>query len=97
MPTLAQEAFTAHCDSLRALGKALEAAAAVRWEPSPVSPPVGGGSVPNPTLDTVLDPRRLGVSEEITRTTIALWPLTESVDKMTDALTAAVARWEGEA
>ena len=96
MPTLAQEAFTAHADALRALGKALEAAAAVRWEPSPVSPPVGGGGISNPTLDTVLDPRRLGVSEEITRTTIALWPLTEKVTHMTDALTAAVSRWEGE-
>lgn len=96
MPTLAQEAYNAHCDALRALGKALEAAAAIRWEPSPATPPSRGGAVPNPTLDTVLDPRRLGVSEEITRTTVSLWPMTEKVVSMTEALDAAVARWEGE-
>lgn len=95
MPTLAQDAFNAHADALRDLGKALSAAAAVRWEPSPVTPSSSRG-VPNPTLDTVLDPRRLGVSEEITRTTVGLWPLTEKIQSMTSDLHAAVARWEGE-
>jgi len=95
MSTSAETAFNEHAAALRDLGDALTTASSVRWEASRGAVRSSDG-VPNPTLDIVLDPLRAEVSASITRTALALWPLTEEVKAQTTALRAAVRAWSGE-
>lgn len=91
-----ETAFNDHAAALRALGDSLRTAAEIRYLPAPGAAGIGGGGIPNPTLDTVLEPRRAEVSAEMTRTAIGLWKATEEVKAMTARITLAVARWHGE-
>lgn len=93
--TSPETAFNELAAALRALGSSLESAVSIRYEPSPGMVRSGEGPA-NPTLDTVLDPRRSAVSAEVTRTTVKLWHMTREVNQLTEQLTSAVLRWEGE-
>jgi len=88
-------AFNELAAALRAVGSALEAAVSVRYEPSPGMVRSGDGPA-NPTLDTVLDPRRAAVSAEVTRATVQLWAMTRDAVTLERLLTSAVLAWEGE-
>jgi hypothetical protein len=66
MPTM-HETYASLIHSIRDLEKVLGPAVAAQYSP----PPGGTGEVarngiPNPTLDTVIDPRRLALSEDRT-------------------------------
>lgn len=64
--------------------------------------PPGGTSdaapngISNPTLDTVIDARRSGLSDEIGRTSRALAAATRLIRLQVPALGTALARWEGD-
>lgn len=98
--TTIQESYTDLVLALRELGAALIPATAAQFEAPPraratkesVSESKG---IPNPTLDTVLDPRRLALSHEIKRTAEDLRQATALLTPRTRALLHAVARWEG--
>src|SRR4051794_1665078 len=99
MPRDARESFQDLVKTLRDLGAAIGPANAARFEASPRS--AAGGSttergISNPTLDTVLDPARLEVSEELAATATALRQARALIDPRLRALRRAVARWEGE-
>lgn len=91
-----ETAFNEHAAALRALGASLTAANSVRYEPSPGMAREGSRGIPNPTLDTVLDPRRAEVSAAMTRAAFVLWKATEEIQTLTENIDTAVARWQGE-
>lgn len=91
-----EQAFNDHAAALRRLGDALRTAAEVQYLPAPGSAREGSRGIPNPTLDTVLEPRRVKVSAEMTRTAVGLWKATEAVEAMTQNINNAVAEWHGE-
>lgn len=92
-----ETAFNEHAAALRALGAALTTAESVRFEAPPGSAREGSRGVPNPTLDTVLDPRRSAVSDEVARAAVTLRQMTEATALLTSKVDHAVARWQGEA
>ena len=82
------------------LGAALIPATAAQFEPPPGSVSARGvegemTGISNPTLDTVLDGRRMGLSEEIVRTSVTLSRVSAGLTARTAALRAATDRWEG--
>lgn len=91
-----ETAFNDHAAALRDLGKALAIAAEVRYLSAPGSAREGSRGIPNPTLDTVLEPRRVAVSAEMTRAAVGLWKATDEVKAMTAKVNSAVAVWHGE-
>lgn len=93
-----QESYMDLVHVMRGLGPALSAATAVQYE----APPQSGASkekndkgVKNPTLEIVLDPRRMAVSQAITEASAALRQATATLQPHLPALRASVARWEG--
>lgn len=95
-PTVA-EAYTDLIDTLKALEEVLRPAVAAQYD----APPGGTGDVapngiPNPTLDTVIDPRRAGLSDEVKRTAHALSRAADLIKPQVPALGTALARWEGD-
>lgn len=82
------------------LGAALIPATAAQYEAPPGSVSARGvegemTGISNPTLDTVLDGRRMGLSEEITKTRRTLEGINGALTRRTAALRAATDRWEG--
>lgn len=65
------------------------------------SPPPGGTSdpspsgIPNPTLDTVIDPRRMRLSQAMRETGAAVADITARVAHASRHLSEALAGWEG--
>lgn len=97
----ARESFAQLVDTMRDLGAALGPATAVQYEAPPRSRASKDSvsesrGIRNPTLDTVLDPRRLAVSEEIAATALALRQARALLDPHRETLRLAVARWEGQ-
>ncbi|WP_405061927.1 hypothetical protein OG474_09800 [Kribbella sp. NBC_01505] len=96
MTTTIQESYAALIHTLRDLEKVLGPAVAAQYSP----PPGGTGEVarngiPNPTLDTVIDPRRLGLSEAVRATSSTLARITGELTEQRIILAAALTRWEG--
>lgn len=94
-----QESYAALVLALRELGDALIPATAAQYEAPPrarSSERGGAHGVNNPTLDIVLDPRRLALSEEIGRTSATLRQAARLVGQHTSSLRARTARWEGQ-
>lgn len=90
-----RESYAAHVHAVRDLGAVLSYAVEARFQPPPLGAAKGGGLVANPTLDIVLDPRRLDLSDEVRRTDAELRRATASINEKTTSLKAAVERWEG--
>lgn len=95
-PEQVSDAYNDHCTALRALGDLLRESAEVRWSPSPV----GGitrapGEVANPTLETVLDPARMEVSDAIDKAAVALLRSRRDLEAVNASLRAAVETWQG--
>lgn len=94
--TSIHETYASLIHSIRDLEKVLGPAVAAQYSP----PPGGTGEVarngiPNPTLDTVIDPRRLALSEAISSTSTAIARVTGDLTDQRIVLAAALARWEG--
>lgn len=91
------EAYRDLITTLRDLEGVLRPAVAAQYDAPP-----GGTSdaapngIPNPTLDTVIDARRSGLSDEIRRTSSVLIAATRTIQPQVPALGAALARWEGD-
>lgn len=81
---------------MKELGAILGPATAVQYEAPPVGKLVSSGSVRNPTLDIVADPRRSALSDEISATSAALRQARAILAPHAPALRQAVARWEGQ-
>ena len=93
-----QENYTDLITLLRELGPALSAATAVQYEAPPQSGSVKAKNdkgVKNPTLEIVLDPRRMAVSQSITDAAAALRQATATLAPHVPTLRSSVARWEG--
>lgn len=91
----AQSAYAEIVMTLRDLGAALRPAVAAQYD----APPSGTGAregIPNPTLDIVSDPRRLELSDEVRRTTLAMVATARQLAGHATALRSALAQWEGE-
>jgi hypothetical protein len=94
-----QESYSDLVASMRDLGKALIPATAAQYDAPPrarstkeaVSESKG---IRNPTLETVLDARRLALSDEIGATATALRQARALLDPHRAALRQAVAVWE---
>lgn len=96
-----QESYMKLVATMRELGAALIPATAAQYEAPPrarsASESVSGSkAIPNPTLDTVLDPRRSRLSDEIGKTSAALRQAERLLFPRTHELRRAVARWEGQ-
>lgn len=94
--TTIQLSYTALIYTLRDLEKVLGPAVAAQYSP----PPGGTGElapngIPNPTLDTVIDPRRLALSEAINATRTLFTRHASELATQRQALSAALSRWEG--
>ncbi|MBP2323314.1 hypothetical protein JOF56_003699 [Kibdelosporangium banguiense] len=96
----AKDDYKTLIDTIRKLGLALSPALAAQYEAPPRSRHSTGsaesGGVRNPTLDTVLDPRRLALSDEIRATATTLRKARNVLEPHIAALNAAVTRWEGQ-
>lgn len=96
-----QESYTDLVATMKDLGAALIPATAAQYEAPPrthvskesVSESKG---IKNPTLDIVMDPRRMGLSDEIAATAAALRQARALLDPHRELLRQAVARWEGQ-
>ena len=94
---------TAYADAvlaLRDLGAALIPATAAQYLPPPGSVSARGTTgemtgISNPTLDTVLDGRRMGLSETVNEASRTLSQMAAGMTRLTAALRAATDRWEG--
>lgn len=93
-----KESYADLVQTMRELGTALIPARAAQYE----APPQSGATrekndrgVKNPTLEIVLDPRRLALSEEIDATAAALRQARSVLAPHVPALRLAVSRWEG--
>lgn len=95
--TTVRESYADLIDTLKSLEKVLGPAVAAQFSPPPggTGDPAPNG-IPNPTLDTVIDPRRDNLSEEIRRTAEALTRAALTIKPQVPALGAALARWEGD-
>lgn len=95
-PTV-REAYADLIDTLKNLEEVLRPAVAAQYDAPP-----GGTSdaapngIPNPTLDTVIDPRRSDLSDEIKRTAVTLSNVARQIHPHVPALRAALSRWEGD-
>lgn len=89
-----QGAFRDLVITVRELGEILSPAVAARYD-APPGGAGGGGQIPNPTLDIVLDPRRLALSDEVSKSTTDIRRVTRLLGEHTEALRRAVTRWEG--
>jgi hypothetical protein len=94
-------AFNALCDALKTLGPIASQAETVRYEAPPGMTVTRGevgsnvADILNPTLDTVLDVRRLELSTEATDLAKYLQTVAHSVNARRARLEAAISRWEG--
>lgn len=96
MSTTIRDRYDRFISAIRDLEKVLGPAVAAQYE----APPGGSGElapngIPNPTLDTVIDPRRLTLSEAIGKTSELLGLTTEQLAAQTAQLSGALSRWEG--
>lgn len=92
-----EESYTQAIATLRDLGGILRPAVTARYE----APPGGAGpastyGVGDLTLDIVIDPRRLALSEEVDRTARTLRRISHLLGPHIPALRAALAHWEGQ-
>lgn len=92
--TVAQ--YNLFTDEVRVLQRLLNAGRAAQFSPPPggTSDPAPNG-IPNPTLDTVIDPRRMRLSQAMRETGAALADLTAQVAHISAHLEKALAGWEG--
>lgn len=95
-----QEPYLALVEAMRDLGAALIPATAAQFEAPPRSRKTKEAvseskGVRNPTLDTVLDARRMALSDAVKATEVALRLARSTITPHTEALRLAVARWEG--
>lgn len=95
-----QKQYTAAVEALRALGAALIPATAAQYLPPPGTVSSRGTTgemtgISNPTLDTVLDGRRMGLSDEVAKTAQKLSKVAADLSARTAALRTATDRWEG--
>lgn len=91
-----REAYTDLIDTLKALEKVLGPAVAAQYS----SPPGGTGElapngIPNPTLDTVIDPRRDALSDAVRSTAATLSNAARILKPHVPSLEKALQRWEG--
>lgn len=90
-------AYTDLIATLKDLEGVLRPAVAAQYDAPP-----GGTSdaapngISNPTLDTVIDARRSGLSDEIRRTASVLTAASRTIKPQVPALGTALARWEGD-
>ncbi len=91
-----KEAYADLVGTMKELGAILGPATAVQYEAPPVGKQISSGSVRNPTLDIVTDPRRSALSDEISATASALRQARAILAPHVPALQQAVARWEGQ-
>lgn len=95
-------AYVAACKALRDLSNLVCAAEAVRYEAPPGMVASRGetgsnvADVLNPTLDTVLDARRMGLSDEVRDLHQFLRVTAHSLTVRKERLDRALARWEGD-
>lgn len=82
--------------TLRGLGAALGPAVEVQHDAPVGGAAKGPGLVPNPTSDIVFDPRRMALSDEIEKTSVAIRKATALLYPHINTLTNATRRWEGE-
>lgn len=87
-----QSAYTDLVTTMRGLGAVLGPAVAARYEAPPAGP---SGAGKNPTLDIVLDPRRLALSEAVSAAEQDLRRATRLLGPHMTHLREALARWEG--
>lgn len=93
--------YVAACEALKGLAQLIVAADAARYD-APPGAVYGKGTdgdmagVANPTLDTVLDARRLGLSDEIRDLSGWLRTTAHSLHVRKERLDRALARWEGD-
>lgn len=94
--------YIAACDALKGLAQLVVAAEAARYDMPPGMVVTRGetgsnvADVLNPTLDTVLDPRRMGLSDEVRDLSAYLRQTTHTILARKERLDRALARWEGE-
>lgn len=94
--------YLAACASLKALAASIVSAGDAAFEAPPgmvVSRGETGSNVAdvkNPTLDTVLDPRRLALSQEVKEMSDFLRLTSHVLDTRRVRLDSALARWAGE-
>ncbi|WP_442913225.1 DUF7169 domain-containing protein [Kribbella sp. CA-293567] len=96
MPSTLRNSYSELISSLRDLEKVLGPATAAQYSP----PPGGTGElapngIPNPTLDTVIDPRRMALSDAVKACAATLRESSRLLNQETEALSAALTRWEG--
>lgn len=94
--------YLAACAALKALADSVVASADAAYEPPP-GMVVGKGEtgsnvadVSNPTLDTVLDPRRSALSAEVAQTSALLRDMTVRLSARRAGIDRALARWAGD-
>lgn len=94
--TTAVQSYNALVTELRGLQQLLNAGHAAQFSPPPggTSDPAPNG-IPNPTLDTVIDPRRMRLSQTMRETGAVLADLAAQVNHVSSVLSAALAGWEG--
>ncbi|MDT8915796.1 hypothetical protein [Amycolatopsis sp. PS_44_ISF1] len=96
---MVKESFKQLIDTMTRLGGVLSPAIDAQYEAPPgtrASKVPASNGVSNPTLDTVLDPRRLALSDEIRSTRLALLKARAILEPHIPALHSAVNRWEGQ-
>jgi hypothetical protein len=83
-------------DEIRILQRLLNASRAAQFSPPPggTSDPAPNG-IPNPTLDTVIDPRRMRLSQAMRESGAAIADLTARVAHVSAHLSSALSGWEG--
>lgn len=90
-----ENAFNDLCCTLRRVAATLPSALAVRYE-APAGSPTSSGHVPNPTLDTVLDPRRWALSESVSKIALQLRVADVQLTTALAELDTALSAWEGQ-
>lgn len=91
-----EHVFNNHAAVLRDLGRALTTAHEIRFTAAPGSAREGSRGIPDPTLDTVMEPRRVAVSDAIGRAGAVLRKASDEVRAITSVLDSSVAAWHGE-
>lgn len=92
----AAEAYNGVLAELAVLRQLLNASHAAQYSPPPggTSDPAPNG-IPNPTLDTVIDPRRMRLSQVMKESGAALDVIAADISHTAKYLSAALAGWEG--
>lgn len=94
--------YVALCNTLRDAARLVVAAEAARYDAPPGMVVTRGeigsnvADVLNPTLDTVLDSRRMGLSDEVREMAQFLRVTQHALSARVAHLDAALARWEGD-